>query len=98
MFNQIEESIPNMSNYENTIIAYEPIWAIGTGLTPLLEEIEEIHKFIKSINKKLNKFKVLYGGSVNASNSIEINTLTNIDGSLIGGASLKVEEFNSIIS
>ncbi len=98
LFNQIEESIPNMSNYENTIIAYEPIWAIGTGLTPLLEEIEEIHKFIKSINKKLNKFKVLYGGSVNASNSIEINTLTNIDGSLIGGASLKVEEFNSIIS
>lgn len=95
---QIKESIPDSSNYENTIIAYEPIWAIGTGLTPSLDEIEEVHKFIKTVNVKLNNYKVLYGGSVKASNSDDINSLNNVDGCLVGGASLKVDEFNSIIS
>ncbi len=95
---QIEHSIPDMSDFNNTIIAYEPIWAIGTGLTPSLEDIEEVHEFIKNINKKYNKFKILYGGSVNASNSLDINGLKNVDGCLVGGASLKVNEFNSIIS
>ncbi len=95
---QIEECIPNISNFENTIIAYEPIWAIGTGLTPTLEEIEEVHSFIKNIETKFNLFKVLYGGSVKASNSLDINSLKSVDGCLVGGASLKVEEFNTIIS
>ena len=95
---QIEHSIPDISDFNNTIIAYEPIWAIGTGLTPSLEDIEEVHEFIKNINKKYNKFKILYGGSVNASNSLDINGLKNVDGCLVGGASLKVNEFNSIIS
>ena len=95
---QIQESVPEVSNYKNTIIAYEPIWAIGTGLTPTLKEIEEVHEFIKNFDKKFNQFKVLYGGSVNASNSNNINSLKNVDGCLVGGASLKVDEFNSIIS
>ena len=95
---QVEESIPNISNFQNTIIAYEPIWAIGTGLTPKIEEIEEVHCFIKNINKKFMKFKILYGGSVKQENSSDINALKNVDGCLIGGASLKVSEFNSIIS
>ena len=95
---QINESIPIESNFENSIIAYEPIWAIGTGLTPSLEEIEEVHSFIKTINIRFNKFKVLYGGSIKASNSKNINNLPNVDGCLIGGSSLKVDEFNSIIS
>tara|TARA_Y100000996_G_C22348191_1_gene571638 strand:+ start:25 stop:744 length:720 start_codon:yes stop_codon:yes gene_type:complete len=96
--NQIQESIPNISNFENTIIAYEPIWAIGSGLTPSLQEIDEVHEYIKNINNKYNKFKVLYGGSVKSSNSADINSLKNVDGCLVGGASLKVEEFNIIIS
>ncbi len=95
---QVEECVPNISNHENTIIAYEPIWAIGTGLTPSLEDIEKVHDFIKNINKKFNKYKVLYGGSVKAENSANINSLKNVDGCLVGGASLKVDEFNSIIS
>ncbi len=95
---QIEESIPEQSDYKNTIIAYEPIWAIGTGLTPSLEDIEDVHSFIKNINRKYENFKLLYGGSVKASNSADINNLVNVDGCLIGGSSLITEEFNSIIS
>ena len=95
---QIEESIPNISNSQNTIIAYEPIWAIGTGLTPTDENIDNVHNFIKNIDNKFENFKVLYGGSVKASNSSNINNLKNVDGCLVGGSSLKVEEFNTIIS
>ena len=95
---QIKESIPNLANHKNTLIAYEPVWAIGTGLTPTLDEINQVHELIKNFDTKLKKFKVLYGGSVKPSNSKEINELSNVDGCLIGGASLKVEEFNKIIS
>ena len=96
--NQIIESIPEVSNFKNTIIAYEPIWAIGTGLTPTLDEINEVHEFIKKIDNRFNQFKVLYGGSVKASNSKDINSLKNVDGCLVGGSSLKVDEFSSIIT
>ena len=95
---QVEQSIPDIANFQNTILAYEPIWAIGTGLTPSLDEIKEVHDFIKNINKNYQNFKILYGGSVNALNSDDINSLKNVDGCLVGGASLKVSEFNSIIS
>ncbi len=98
LLKQVEKSIPNISNYKNTIIAYEPIWAIGTGLTPTLKEIENVHTYIKSIDEKFNKFKVLYGGSVKSSNSQDINALNNVDGCLIGGSSLIVDDFNKIIS
>ena len=95
---QIEESIPDISDFNNTIIAYEPIWAIGTGLTPSLKDIAGVHEFIKNHDKRYNNFSVLYGGSVKATNSIDITNLESVDGCLIGGASLKVDEFNSIIS
>lgn len=95
---QIENCIPEISNHQNTIIAYEPIWAIGTGLTPSISEIDEVHQYIKNINDKFMNFKVIYGGSVNSSNSANINNLNNVDGCLIGGSSLKVDEFNRIIS
>ena len=98
LLNQINESIPAISNNQNTIIAYEPIWAIGTGLTPTLDDIDEVHSYIRNIDKKFNKFKILYGGSVKSSNSADINQIKNVDGCLIGGASLKVNEFNTIIS
>ena len=95
---QIKESIPNSANYQNTLIAYEPVWAIGTGLTPTLDEINQVHKLIKNYDQKFINFKVLYGGSVKPSNSKEITQLSHVDGCLIGGASLKVDEFNIIIS
>ena len=94
---QLMNSIPSSSTFENTIIAYEPVWAIGTGLTPTIDEIDETHRFIRNHNDKFNKYKILYGGSVKASNAKEITHLANVDGALIGGASLKSEEFTKII-
>ena len=70
----------------------------NNGDTPSLEDIEDVHSFIKNINRKYENFKLLYGGSVKASNSADINNLVNVDGCLIGGSSLITEEFNSIIS
>ena len=95
---QLEDSIPISSNADNTIIAYEPVWAIGTGLTPNLDEINKTHEFIKNYNSKLTNYKILYGGSVKANNAKEIVSLLNVDGALIGGASLKLEDFKKIIA
>ena len=95
---QIKESIPKSANHQNTLIAYEPVWAIGTGLTPTLDQINQVHELIKNSDQKFINFKVLYGGSVKSSNSKEIIELSHVDGCLIGGASLKVDEFNTIIS
>ena len=94
---QLENSIPISSNSKNTIIAYEPVWAIGTGLTPTLEEINKTHEFIKNHNSKFVDYKILYGGSVKADNAKEIVSLSNVDGALIGGASLKSDDFTKII-
>ena len=95
---QLINSVSSSSNFENTIIAYEPVWAIGTGLTPTIEEIDETHRYIREHNDKLNKYKILYGGSVKASNAKEITGLPNVDGALIGGASLKPQEFSMILA
>jgi len=95
---QLKESIPLSSNSDNTIIAYEPVWAIGTGLTPTLEEINKTHEFIKNHNSKFSNYKILYGGSVKANNAKEIVSLSNVDGALIGGASLKFDDFAKIIA
>ena len=82
------------SDQENLIIAYEPIWAIGTGLTP---EIIDIQLAVDCIRGKFNKsIKVLYGGSVNSSNAANIAAKTDIDGLLVGGASLNPKEFAKI--
>ena len=98
--NQLK-SLPASPNYKDLIIAYEPVWAIGTGLTPTLSEINQIHAKIRSILKsKLefsNRVSILYGGSVNAKNAKEILSLENVDGALVGGASLKTSEFSKII-
>ena len=95
---QITDGIPNLANNQNALIAYEPVWAIGTGLTPNLDEINQVHELIKNFDTKFRDFKILYGGSVKSSNSNEINQLSHVDGCLIGGSSLKVDEFNTIIS
>ena len=76
--NQLKNSIPQSSNFNNTIIAYEPVWAIGTGLTPTIQEIDDTHRFIREHNSKFNQFKILYGGSVKSNNVKEITSLSKI--------------------
>lgn len=81
-------------NYKNLIIAYEPVWAIGTGLTPTLEDIEDLHSKLK---EKCSA-PLLYGGSVKVANAKEVLALKSVDGVLVGGAALNVDDFNTMIN
>ena len=94
---QIIESLPKESSNNSIIIAYEPIWAIGTGITPRIEEIDKIHSFLKKDIKNYENFKILYGGSVKSSNAEEIMSLESVDGVLVGGSSLDPIEFSKIL-
>ena len=98
---QIEECILDNSTQENIIIAYEPIWAIGTGNTPKPKDVNTIHEFIKDVVQSASennlKPKVLYGGSVNKTNASDFFKEKNIDGALVGGASLDADIFLDII-
>ena len=94
---QINDCLPN--NFKNLIIAYEPIWAIGSNQTPSLGEIENVHGYIKKFflkNYDVKNICVIYGGSVNLNNSKDIFKTKNVDGGLIGGASLKADDFKKI--
>jgi triosephosphate isomerase len=91
---QLAASIPGTATPANTVIAYEPVWAIGTGKVASAEDILHMHALIRS--KTEAEMRLLYGGSVKASNAGEILHLKNVDGVLVGGASLKVEEFWAI--
>lgn len=99
---QIMGSVPDSATAVNTVIAYEPVWAIGTGKTPTAADVEEVHAAIrKVVAKKLgkataNKMRLLYGGSVKPSNAAELLSLPDVDGGLIGGASLKASDFMGI--
>tara|TARA_Y100000287_G_scaffold166466_1_gene149108 strand:+ start:58 stop:795 length:738 start_codon:yes stop_codon:yes gene_type:complete len=92
--NQIKTGLDKVKNKKNIIIAYEPVWSIGTGLIPKSNELIKIITFIK---KKYNNLKVLYGGSVNSKNINELKLIENIDGFLIGGASQDAKKFIDII-
>ena len=99
--NQLK-SLPRNFSHKNIIIAYEPVWAIGTGLTPTISEIDKIHSNIRNmltkyVGKNSDKISILYGGSVNSKNASEILSLKNVDGALVGGASLNAREFCKII-
>lgn len=98
---QLQLSISKKCNNKNTIIAYEPVWSIGSGVTPKDSEICDVHNFIKNKSSQLSigdkPFMVLYGGSVNPGNSKNILSLQNVDGALVGGASLKLKSFLDII-
>ena len=99
---QLLDSLANNTNFENLIVAYEPIWAIGTGLIPEVSEISKIHDFIRLRLVKLygsnaSNIPLLYGGSVNGSNASEIFNVDNVNGALVGGASLSFEKFAPII-
>ncbi len=93
---QINASLPDGATPENTVIAYEPIWAIGTGLTPTTDEIQSIHAAIRAELPDA-MLSILYGGSVKPSNASDIFALEDVDGGLVGGASLKADDFIPIM-
>jgi len=91
---QLSRSLPQGVTAQNTVIAYEPVWAIGTGKTATAEDIRAMHAFIRG--KVPKDMRILYGGSVKPSNAAEIFAVPDVNGALIGGASLKVEDFMGI--
>jgi len=92
------------SDMKKTVVAYEPVWAIGTGKTATPEQAEEVHVFIRKLlarkfdEKTADEVTILYGGSVNSSNASGLFSCSNIDGGLVGGASLKADEFAAIVN
>jgi triosephosphate isomerase len=104
--NQISESLFHLSSsdWDNIILAYEPVWAIGTGETASSDQVQEMHSFIRNfIAQKYStdlaqKISILYGGSVKPNNAKEIFSMEDVDGGLIGGASLKSKDFFSIVN
>lgn len=100
---QVKASIPDGATSENTIIAYEPVWAIGTGHTPTAADVEEVHLAVRNVlNARFGDsgadINILYGGSVKASNADELMSVANVNGALVGGASLKADDFYGIIA
>jgi triosephosphate isomerase len=100
---QIAGSVPQGATGANTVVAYEPVWAIGTGKVPTLAEIGEVHDDIRArlqarFSGAADEMRLLYGGSVKPSNADDIFAVSNVDGALVGGASLKAEDFGGIIS
>ncbi|MGN6534318.1 MAG: triose-phosphate isomerase [Mesorhizobium sp.] len=98
---QIAGSVPVSATAGNTVLAYEPVWAIGTGLTPTAADVAEAHAHIRArLVEKLGpaaaKIRILYGGSVKPSNARELLSVANVDGALVGGASLKAADFLGI--
>ncbi|MBV8888653.1 MAG: triose-phosphate isomerase [Alphaproteobacteria bacterium] len=91
---QLAGSTPDGAAPETLVVAYEPVWAIGTGLTPTAADIAEIHAAIRA--RMPDGTRILYGGSVNPKNAAEILALADVDGALVGGASLKAEDFWTI--
>ena len=100
---QLAGSLPDEVDAAKLVIAYEPIWAIGTGLVPTLEQIAEVHDFIRAeLTTRYGAdtaegIRILYGGSVKPGNAAEIFAVTNVDGALVGGASLSAADFTPII-
>jgi triosephosphate isomerase (TIM) len=98
---QLEGSLPDGARAENLVVAYEPIWAIGTGLTPTAKDVEQIHLFIReTLSARFSGagtgMRILYGGSVKPSNAKELMAVANVNGALVGGASLKAADFLAI--
>jgi len=100
---QLEASVPQAATPANTVIAYEPVWAIGTGKTPTSADIAAMHAHVRAcltarLGDGARKVLILYGGSVNPGNAAEILNLPDVGGALVGGASLKSEDFLKIIA
>jgi triosephosphate isomerase len=100
---QLAGSLPDAATAANTVVAYEPVWAIGTGLTPTAADVAEVHgsirdALVKRYGEAGRGMRILYGGSVKPSNAQELMGVANVDGALVGGASLKAEDFLGIIA
>ena len=98
---QLGLSLPDQARADNLVVAYEPVWAIGTGLTPTVGDVQQIHKFIRDFltarfNGEGARTRILYGGSVKPSNAAELMAVANVNGALVGGASLKAADFLAI--
>ena len=96
---QVKEIFTSISTKKNTVIAYEPVWAIGSGKTPSVDEVNNIHQYIKDIVQSvadIEAVKVIYGGSINCENAKSFFQQKDIDGALIGGASLNGKDFLDI--
>jgi triosephosphate isomerase len=99
---QLKASLPGEITAANTVIAYEPVWAIGTGLTPTPADVEEVHSAIRrDLNEVAGaegaKIRILYGGSVKPDNAATLLAVENVNGALVGGASLKASDFLAIV-
>jgi len=100
---QLAGSLPDAATGATTVIAYEPVWAIGTGRTPTNDQIAEVHGFLRAelvtrFGEEGDMFRLLYGGSVKPSNAAEIFAIPDVDGALVGGASLKAVDFGGIVT
>ncbi|USG59592.1 triose-phosphate isomerase [Sneathiella marina] len=99
---QVRNSLPSGATAANTVIAYEPVWAIGTGKTPTVLDVQTVHAHIRTELNELmndaNRVRLLYGGSVKGSNAGELMAVENVDGALVGGASLTAEDFWPIVN
>lgn len=98
---QLAGSLPDGATAANLVVAYEPVWAIGTGLTPTTDDVAEVHAFIRETLVKRfggegEAVRILYGGSVKPSNAAELMAVPNVNGALVGGASLKASDFLGI--
>jgi triosephosphate isomerase len=98
---QLAGSVPAAASAADTVIAYEPVWAIGTGLTPTAADVAEAHAHIRKklagkLGSQAASMRILYGGSVKPSNAVELLGIVNVDGALVGGASLKAADFLGI--
>ncbi len=97
----LNDSLPDGVTAENTVVAYEPVWAIGTGRTPTAQDVAEVHGFIRErlaarFDGAAAAIRLLYGGSVKPSNAAELMNVANVNGALVGGASLKAADFLAI--
>jgi triosephosphate isomerase len=98
---QLQGSLPDGARADSLIVAYEPVWAIGTGLTPTPKDIEQIHQLIRAVltmrfSTEGARMRILYGGSVKPSNAGELMAIANVNGALVGGASLMAADFLAI--
>ena len=98
---QLDDSLPDLASAANLILAYEPVWAIGTGLTPTVADVAEVHGFVRErlimrYGDAGNDMRILYGGSVKPGNAKELLAVDNVNGALVGGASLKAQDFLGI--
>ena len=99
---QLAGSVPHAAGGETLVVAYEPVWAIGTGRTPSCEQVSEVHTFLRAklvdlLGQEGQKVRLLYGGSVKPSNAAELMGLGDVDGALVGGASLTAADFVPIV-